>query len=195
MSTILDHAEARIAPAALAAQTRQREIIEAMREEIGLKHYTEAREQLPKLDHVIATESRPFLDHLMRISQQKNAPLPPSVSAWVRELADACFSGTRWTREGIDEWDRLAPPCVPGTQQLDMMRRAVEIDSLRRKLMNWNGKSSRLHELKASIEQFILESGWPAPQPGATTIAPAPPRGGEEVPVVTDFLKRAEALG
>jgi hypothetical protein len=189
MSTILDHAEARIAPAALAAQTRQREIIEAMREECGLKHYTEAREQLPKLDHVIATESRPFLDQLTRISQQKNAPLPPSVSAWVRELADACFSGTRWTREGIDEWERLTPPCVPGTQQLDMLRRAVEIDSLRRKLMNWNGKLSRLRELKASIEQYILESNWPAPQPGVITIAPAAARGGEEVPVVTDFLK------
>jgi len=106
----------------------------------------------------------------------------------VRELSDACLSGTRWTREGLDEWDHLAPPFVPGTQQIDGRRRAAEVDSLRRKLTNWNGKLSRLRALKASIEQYILESGWPAPQPDATMIAPAPPRAATEMTVETDFL-------
>jgi hypothetical protein len=53
--------------------------------------------------------------------------------------------------------------------------------------MNWNGKLSRLRELKASIEQYILESGWPAPQPGATMITPAPLREAAEITVEQDF--------
>ena len=173
-STILDDAEARLAPAAASAQTRQREIIEAMREVIGRPHYEQAKVELPKLEQFIAKESRPFLDHLKRISQQKKTPLPPSVMAWVREMSDACMSGADWVRAGIDEWDHLAPPFVNGTQQIDERRRTTEVASLRVKLMNWNGRRSRLRDLKVWIERYIQESGWPATQPGATTIAPAP---------------------
>lgn len=162
-STILDDAEQRLAPAAATAQTRQREIIEAMREEIGRQHYAQAQVELPKLERFIAEDVRPFPERLVRISQQAKTPLPSSVLAWVREMHETCENGTRWTREGLDEWARLAPPFVPNTQQLDMMRRKTEVASLRTKLMNWNGRQSRLRDLRAYVERFIRESDWPAP--------------------------------
>jgi hypothetical protein len=165
MSNVLEDAEQRIAPAAATAQTIQRERIQAMREEIGPQHYVQAQVELPKLEQVIAKDIRPFLEYLVRISQQAKTPLPPSVLDRVRELQELCESGARWVREGIDEWERLTPPLVRNTQQLDTGRRGTEVASLRTKLMNWDGKRSRLRDLRANIEQYIQESGWPAAQP------------------------------
>lgn len=184
---VLDDAEQRIAPARAAAHTRQKEIIDGMREEVGREHYAHAQVELPKLDKFIAKDSRPFLDHLVRISQQATTPLPPFVLAWVNELNEHCVSGTNWVREGIDEWNRLAPPFLPSTQQIDQRRRGAEVASLRTKLMSWSGKASRLRDLRAWIEQYIAESGWPTMQPASPTIAPTPLREAAAITVERDF--------
>ena len=164
-TTILDAAEQRLAPAAATAQTRQRDLIQAMREEIGPQHRAQAQVELPKLEQFIEKDIRPFRDHLVRISQQAKTPLPPSVLVWVRELNETCESGTRWVREGIDEWERLTPPLVRNTQQLDMGRRAIDVTSIRRKLMNWDGKRSFMEQRRKQVEDYIKQSGWPAAQP------------------------------
>lgn len=180
-NTILDQAEQRVTDLKTQAHTTAKDIVAGMYEEIGRQHYAQAQVELPKLEQSIAKNSRPFLDQLVRISQQAKTPLPPFVLAWVRELQEFCVTGAQWTREGIDEWNRLAPPFVAGTQQLDPARRTREVDSLRKKLTNWNGRRHRLYELKVWIEQYIQESGWPAAQPGSTTIAPAPPSEASEM--------------
>jgi hypothetical protein len=183
MSQILDDAEQRIVPAAAAAQTRQREIVASMREEIGRQHYEHATVELPKLEQFIAKQVRPYVDRLMRLSHHAPAPLPPRILEKVRELQEGCASGTDWVRAGIDEWDRLAPPFVPGTQQLDTRRRTAEVDSLRKRLRNWDGRQARLRELMAHIDDYIKDTAWPSGHTGSPTLAPAPPREAEEINV------------
>jgi hypothetical protein len=60
MNSVLDDAEARIAPAAATAQTLQEERLDAMRMEIGRQHYERAKLELPKLEHFIATTAAHF---------------------------------------------------------------------------------------------------------------------------------------
>ena len=80
------------------------------------------------------------------------------------------MSGSGWVRVGIDEWDRLAPPLIPKTQQIDQNRRAVEVASICQKLMNWDGRQSRLRDLMALIEEYVRESGSPSMQPGSVQV-------------------------
>lgn len=94
-------------------------------------------------------------------------PLPVYIAAQLRELQDTCATGTDWVKPAIAEWDGLAPPFIPNTQQIDQTRRAVEVDSHRRRLMNWNGRESRLRDLKANFTNYIETTGWPASQPPA----------------------------
>jgi len=162
MSTILDDAEARIAPATARARATRAEIIEGMREEIGRQHYEQAKVELPKVERVIAKEVRPYLDRLTRLSQHATAPLRSDILAYARELETACATGTDWVRAGIDEWNRLAPPFVNGTLQLDLTRRAEEVGSIRMKLKSWDGRESRIRDLMAYINNYIQEGGWPA---------------------------------
>jgi hypothetical protein len=162
MSTILDDAEARIAPATERARATRAEIIERMREEIGRQHYEQAKVELSKVERVIAQEVRPYLNRLTRLSQHATAPLRSDILKYVRELETACATGTDWVRAGIDEWNSLAPPFVKGTLQLDLTRRAEEVGSIRMKLKSWDGRESRMRDLVAYINQYIQESGWPA---------------------------------
>lgn len=164
-NTVLDDAEKRATDATAHAHTTQREIIETMREEIGRQHYQQAKVELPKLEQFIATHARPYVDRLTRLSQRAPVPLRSDILAHVRELQEACASGMDWVRAGIEDWDRLAPPLMPGTQQIDLMRRGAEVDSVRRRLMNWEGKESRCRDLMAYIDNYIKESGWPTSQP------------------------------
>ena len=77
-------------------------------------------------------------------------------------METACATGTDWVRAGIDEWNRLAPPFVKGTLQLDLTRRAEEVGSIRMKLKSWDGRESRIRDLMAYINNYIQEGGWPA---------------------------------
>jgi hypothetical protein len=161
-NTVLDSAEARLAPAIAAAQTSQKDIVTQMREEIGEQHYVRAKTELPNLEKFITQHARPYLDHLVRISQRAVVPLRSDIRAYVLELETLCLSGTDWVRAAITEWDRLAPPFETGTQRVDTMRRASEVGEIRKKLMNWDGKESRMRILMTLIENYIKDTGWPA---------------------------------
>ncbi|MCI0426918.1 MAG: hypothetical protein L0Z46_02735 [Nitrospiraceae bacterium] len=164
-NTILDDAEQRIGSATAAAKDSRRQIIEVMRDEIGEPHLKRAEIELPKMETVITKEVRPYLDRLTRLSHHATTPLRPDILAHVRELENACATGTDWVRTGIEEYKRLTPPFESGTQKIDMSRRAAEVYGIRIKLMNWDGKVSRWRDLMAYIDQYIQDSGWPASAP------------------------------
>jgi hypothetical protein len=163
--TVLDEAERRLPAEADRRRTLHREIVDGMRTEIGVNHYQEAKEQLPKLEEFITKHARPYLDRMVRLSHGATVPLPSYILAYVRELETTCATGTDWVRAGVGDWDRLAPPLIPDTQQIDHNRRAGEVDSIRRRLMNWNGKESRLRDLMTHINNYLKDSNWPVSPP------------------------------
>lgn len=166
-NTVLDDAGQRVGAAKAAAQTRQKEIIESMREEIGRQHYQRANLELPKLEQFITKHARPYLEHLTRLSQHAPAPLPSGILVYVRELESLCLSGTDWVQSAISEWDRLAPPFEANTQRLHLARRTTEVASIRTRLMNWEGKESRMRVLMTLIDTYVEQSHWPASPPPA----------------------------
>ncbi|TKB91783.1 MAG: hypothetical protein E8D41_09925 [Nitrospira sp.] len=167
MSTlsILDHAEARIAPATDQARTTRNEIIDAMRDEIGRQHYTQAKDQLPKLERTISEIYRPFLERVATIQAQSKVPLPLAVQPWLREMGMLCDTVPNTICAGIEGWDRLTPPIWTDGKSVDINMRTQLIGSLRQCLRNWDGVQGRLDDLTAQVERYIQESGWPAMRP------------------------------
>lgn len=160
--TILDHAEARIAPATDQARTTRTEIIDAMRDEIGRQHYTQAKDQLPKLERAISETYRPFLERVATIQAQSKVPLPLAVQPWLRDMATLCDTVPHAIRAGIEGWDRLTPPIWTDGKSVDITMRTLSIVNIRQCLRNWDGVQGRLDSLMAQVERYIQESGWPA---------------------------------
>ena len=160
--TILDHAEARIAPATDQARTTRNEIIDAMRDEIGRQHYTQAKDQLPKLERAISETYRPFLERVANIQSQSKVPLMLAVQSWLREMGMLCDTVPNAIRAGIEGWDRLTPPIWTDGKSVDINMRTQLISSLRQCLRNWDNVQGRLNDLTAQVERYIQESGWPA---------------------------------
>ena len=159
-STVLDEAEQRIAPAATTAKTLRQERLDAMYQEIGHQHYEQARVELPKLEHFIAKEIRPFLARVASIGQRARNPLPTQVLGWINEMGTLCDSAPTTIRAGFDKFDRLTPP-IGKDGRLDPNERMRLVYHIRVCLRNWDGVQGRLAELKALTENFIGKSGWP----------------------------------
>ena len=162
MTTILDDAEQRIAPAIAAAQTRQKEIIEGMREEIGRSHYEQAKKQLPELERALAETYRPFITRLASQEVRSKSPLPSPVKAQLTEMATLCDTVPRTTRTGIEGWDHLTVPLQKDGRSIDISVRAKWVHDIRFCLKNWDGVRSGLNSLKGQVELYVQESGWPA---------------------------------
>ena len=161
-NTVLDDAEQRIAPAVATARTIRQERIDAMCEEIGRQHYTQAKDQLPKLERAISETYRPFLERVATIQAQSKVPLPLAVQPWLREMATLCDTVPNTVRAGIEGWDRLTPPIWTDGKSVDITMRAELIGGLRQCLRNWDGIQGRLNDLTAQAERYFQESGWPA---------------------------------
>jgi len=166
-NTILDDAEQRIAPTTATAQTVRQEQLAAMQQEIGRPLLDQAKIELPKLEHVIAKDIRPFLARVASIAQRANTPLPIYVQNWLSEMNTLCESPPRTVRSGIDAWPQLTPPIWIDGTSLDLNERGRLISHMRFCLHNFDGVQGRLEVLKAQTEHYIKESGWPAGQPGS----------------------------
>jgi hypothetical protein len=168
-NTILSDAEQRIPPTVTTAQTIRQERLAAMREEIGPHHFTQAKEQLPELERLITKTYRPFLDRMKQIQAQTKAPLRSDVLGWLQEMGTLCEIPPHAVRKGIEGWTQLTVPLQPDGKSLDLMTRSQLMDGIRRLLKNWEGTASRLEILKAQVEQYILDSNWPASSPTTET--------------------------
>jgi hypothetical protein len=166
-TTVLDDAEQRIPPATATAQEVRQGRIEAMREEVGRKHYDQAKLELPKFEAFLSKEIRPFVDRVSRIGQRAMNPLPHHVQLWLNEMVMLGESVPRTIHTGFDAWAKLAPPIGPDGREVDVNERARLIYHIRFCLRNWDGMQGRLGDLKAYTEHYIRESGWPASQPPA----------------------------
>lgn len=166
-SSILDAAEARLAPGVAAAQTSRKAILESMRDEIGRQHYEHATVELPKLERFIEHEMRPWLARLSAIHAKAKTPFPSNVHAWLSETATLCDSFPNQVRGGIDAWERMVVPIWTDGHSVDLTARAMLVASIRQSLRSWDGASGRLEHLRAYVEQYIKESGWPASPPAA----------------------------
>lgn len=165
MSTILDDAEKRIAPAAATAQTRQQQIIEAMREEIGPQHYAQAQVELPKLEQFIGKDIRPFLARVGTIAAKSKVTLPAQVQGFLAELATICDQSPQQIRRGIDAYTRLQVPLWKDGKTLDETARRTLVAVIRQDLRSWDGRRSFMEQRKGQVEDHIKHTGWPAAQP------------------------------
>ena len=144
MRTILDDAEARIAPAVTTAQAGRQAQIDAMRQEIGPSNYAQAPGELAKLEAFIGKEIRPFLAQLRTIEQRAKSPLPQHMQAHLKEIDTLCDSTPRTVRAGIDAWHTLQPPiwAMDGKSVDDNARKGM-IQHIRFCLRNWDGVRGR----------------------------------------------------
>ena len=165
--SVLDAAEARLAPAAAAAQNSRKAILDAMRDEIGRQHYEHATVELPKLEQFIEHEVRPWLARLSALHANAKTPFPSNVHGWLSEAAKLCDSVPNQVRGGIDAWEKMVVPIWTDGHSVDLTARAMLVGSIRQLLRSWDGASGRLEQLRASVEQYINESGWPASPPAA----------------------------
>jgi hypothetical protein len=165
MSTILDDAEKRLAPAAAMAATRQQEIIEALRQEIGPQHYAQAQVELPKLEQFIGKDIRPFLMRVGTIAAKAKAPLPVQVQGWLTELSTICDQAPQQLHRGIDAYTRLQVPLWKDGKTVDETARRTLVAVIRQDLRSWDGKRSFMEQHKGRVEDYIKHTGWPAAQP------------------------------
>lgn len=157
---VLDEAEQRL-PADLARRrTLHREIVDAMRQEIGPAHYEQAKQWLTKQEQAIAATYQPFMDRLLSLQAKTAVPLPAPVAGWFRELSELCVSGPRQLRDAMNGYDKLAPPLMPNGQ-LDSNLRGSLVAGIRQGLLNAEGIVNRLDMLRIYIEGSIREHGWP----------------------------------
>ena len=160
--SVLDAAEARLAPAAAAAQTSRKAILDAMRDEIGRQHYEHAKIELPKLEQFIEHEMRPWLARLSALHANAKTPFPSTVHAWLSEAAKLCDCLPNQVRGGIDAWGKMVVPIWTDGHSVDINARMALVGTIRQLLRSWDGASGRLEHLMAFVEQYIKESGWPA---------------------------------
>ncbi len=164
-NTILDDAEQRLAPAAATAHTRQQDIIEAMREEIGRQHYEQAQGQLVELERVIANTYRPFLARVGTIAAKAKATLPSQAQGWLIELATHCDHSPQQVRRGLDAYTKLQVPLWKDGKTVDETARRTLVAVIRQDLRSWDGKRSFMEQRKGQVEEHIKHTGWPAAQP------------------------------
>ena len=169
MTTILDDAEQRLGASLADTQQTQQDATEAMRDEIGRQHYDQAKVELAKLERVINEEALPFLTRITALSKTAPAPLPQYVAAWLQEMDNNSQKVPPFIREGIVGWGQLRVPMAADGRNVDVNSRASLVHLIRMKLMNWNGHESRFRDLKAQVENYLRESGWPARQPTQET--------------------------
>jgi hypothetical protein len=165
----LDEAEARLAPAADRARGTRREIIDSMREEIGRAHYEAAKVTLPEMERAITKIYRPYVERVARIAEQANVPVPAGMRGLLQELVRLCESWPQQLRQGIDGWDRLAPPIWKDGRSLDLMQRGDLVSGIRAALMTGGRWQENLENLTQQIDRYIRESGWPAVPPASST--------------------------
>jgi hypothetical protein len=130
--------------------------------EIGYQHRDQAKIELPKLEHFIAQDSRPFLARLVKISQRAKTPLPSYVTDWINEMVKLCDSVPQTIRAGIAGWDTLTPPLWTDGRSLDVNERGKLVYTIRVSLRNWDGVQERLENLRQQVEHYIKETNWPA---------------------------------
>lgn len=165
---VLDEAERRLPADADRRRALHREIVDGMREEIGLAHYAAAKGWLVKQEQAIEKTYRPFFDQLAHLQCQTPIPLPSDVRTWLKELEDLMRTGPRMLRDGLDGWDRLTPPLMPNGQELDRNLRGTWVMGIRQNLMSGEGLFNRLDMLRIYIENSIKEHQWPTrPDKGA----------------------------
>jgi hypothetical protein len=163
--TVLDEAEQRLSASLTDTQQTQQDATEAMRDEIGRQHHKQAKEELEKLERVIAEEIRPYLSWITGVSAKAPTPLPQYVVKWIQEMDNNSQTVPPFIREGLVWWKELRVPLMADGRRVDGLSRSTLIDQTRRRLMNWNGHESRFRDLKAQVENYRKESGWPARQP------------------------------
>lgn len=161
MNTILDEAEARIAPAVATAQTLRQEWIALMREEIGRANYETAKVKLRELEGAIATIYRPFHARVVAIQAQTQAPVRDDMRGWLRDMMDVCARAPQTLRDGIAGWDGLTVPLQLDGRTLDTEVRRKWIYEIRNCLRNWDNQLGHLEVLKALVDRRIAEDEWP----------------------------------
>lgn len=187
-NTILDQAEQRVTDVKTQTHLSQHAISEAARDEIGRSHYQQAKAKLPIIEPPIRTEFRPFINRVAALTAKSTTPLPQEVQGWLREMTELCDRVPRQIRAGIEGYEQLTiPPWRDGSP--DKVVRAKLVHDIRDLLRSWDGCLRTLKDRKWQVEAYLEQSGWPAPQPGATLITPAPPRAADDVLVEADFLK------
>lgn len=161
-NTVLDDAEARVAPAAASVQDRRREIIDALRDVIGCELYQAAKVTLPEMERAIAKIYRPYMERVAHILAQAGVPVPAAIRGLLQELVRLCDSWPAQLRQGIDGWDRLTPPIWKDGRSLDLMQRGALVSGIRAALMTGGRWQENLENLQRQIDRGIGESGWPA---------------------------------
>jgi hypothetical protein len=169
MATVLDGTEQRLGASLADTQQTQQDGIEAMRDEIGRQHYAQANVELEKLERVIAEEVRPFLSRITALCAKAPTPLPQYVVNQLQEMHTSCDKVPPFIREGLVGWKELRVPLMAGSHAIDVNSRSTLIYQTRMRLMNHNGQESFLHNMKAQVENYLKESGWPARQPTQET--------------------------
>ena len=169
MTTILDDAEQQLGAALAGAKQTEQDGIDAMRDEIGRQHYTQAKEELAKLQRTINEDIIPFLTRITALSTKATTPLPQYVVNWLQEMHNNCDIAPPFIRQGINDWGQLRVPMAADGRSVDVNARASLVYLTRMRLLNWNGQEGRLRDLKAHVENYLRKSGWPAPQPTQET--------------------------
>jgi hypothetical protein len=165
MTTILDDAEQRLGAALAGAKQTEQDSIEAMRDEIGRQHFAHAKEGLVKLERMIAEEIHPFLARITALCAKAPTPLPQYIVNQLQAMHTSCDKVPPFIREGIAGWGELRVPLMADGRSVDVNSRSTLIYQTRRRLMNWNGQESFLQNMKAQVENYLKESGWPSRQP------------------------------
>jgi hypothetical protein len=169
MTTILENAEKRLSESIADTHQTEQDGVEAMRNEVGRTHFDQAKIELPKLERVIHEEIFPFLTRITALSKKAPIPLPQYVAAWLQEMENNSQKVPPFVKSGIDAWGQLRVPMAADGRSVDVNARATLIYQTRMRLMNWNGHESRFRDLKAQVENYLKESGWPARQPTQET--------------------------
>jgi hypothetical protein len=165
-NTILDQAEQRVATGAQTVRGQEAQIIDEMRREIGLEHYVEAKRQLPFLEGAMARTFRPWLHQLAALEAKSGTPLPGLIRSYVEQLTKQADSAPAQLRAGIQDYEALSVRAMLWTdgRSVDRVVRAGLVLKIRAALRTHDGRLSAMENMKASIEAFIVENGWPAVQ-------------------------------
>jgi hypothetical protein len=185
---ILDTVEQRITGARTQQNTAHAQVVEGMREEIGVKHYPEAKRQLPILEQAINTELLPFVGRLRAIAMKAGTPLPTQIQQKLSQMEEHCLNGPKQVRAGIAGYEQLRYENLlwKDGKSIDVMVRASLIAGIRQALKSWDGKLSYLRSEQRQIEDWLKESHWPhMAGPGAMVLPPEPPEPPKPINVLT----------
>jgi hypothetical protein len=152
----LETMEQRASAAGREKQTEREQVVEAMKEEIGLQRYPEAKRQLPILERAINEEFLPFTAHVRSLALTASTPLPTPVQQWLTSIENICATASQEVRAGIEGWERLSFAEVAGNDgRVDVMKRAAVVAGLRQLLCSHDGKVSFMRTQKTQAQEYI----------------------------------------